>query len=211
MHSFMKIILITLIFLIFYGVKKYRLSLQKIATFQKINNFDGVSKIAVIGCAGSGKTYLSVRLQEKLNLPLYHLDQYHWLPGWQRVDDQIFTKIHHDLCLQDRWIIEGIYFRHLDERVKYADMIIFLDISRYQCIWNVCKRAVFNLGKVIPGNPEGCYQDVLSYRFLEFLSWIWNFDTKHRKTIVDTFDRYKDCKNIVILHSQDEMNQFLKS
>ena len=40
-------------------------------------------KIAIIGCAGSGKTTLAFLLQ-KLNLPIYHLDQYYWKPNWER-------------------------------------------------------------------------------------------------------------------------------
>ena len=43
-------------------------------------------KIAIIGNAGSGKSTLGFELHKKLDLPLYHLDQYYWKPNWQRVD-----------------------------------------------------------------------------------------------------------------------------
>lgn len=64
-------------------------------------------KIAIIGCAGSGKTTLAFKLKKKLNLPLYHLDQYYWKPGWGRCDFEIFRKTYDLLCEQDAWIIEG--------------------------------------------------------------------------------------------------------
>ncbi len=177
---------------------------------EEIAKLHQVKKIAVIGCAGSGKTYVTFKLHEKLALPVVHLDQYHWLPGWQRIDEQVFTKAHHDLCAQERWIIEGIYFRHVRERIQAADAIIFLDISRWTCLFNVIKRAVLNCGKEIPGNPEGCKQQIFSYKFLEFLSWIWNFNNKHRQTVLDTLVEFKDSKQIFIMTSQQQVQDFLK-
>jgi len=64
-------------------------------------------KIAIIGCAGSGKTTLGFQLQKKLNLPVYHLDQYYWQPNWERVEFEVFSNAHAGLCEQDEWIIEG--------------------------------------------------------------------------------------------------------
>lgn len=43
-------------------------------------------KIAIIGNAGSGKSTLSAKLRALLAIPLYHLDQYFWKPGWQEPD-----------------------------------------------------------------------------------------------------------------------------
>ena len=63
-------------------------------------------KIAIIGNAGSGKTTLAFQLHQKLNLPLYHLDKYYWLPNWERNCYETFTKKHDELCEQDAWIIE---------------------------------------------------------------------------------------------------------
>lgn len=40
-------------------------------------------KIAIIGCPGSGKSTIAKKLHERLNIPLYHLDQYYWLPEYK--------------------------------------------------------------------------------------------------------------------------------
>lgn len=164
-------------------------------------------KIAIIGCAGSGKTYLTFKLAEKLHLPIYHLDQYAWKPNWERVDFEELKKIHHELCKKDAWIMEGIYFKLLYERVQAADVVIFLDIPRSVCLWNVIKRSLLNSGKVIEGNLQGCAQNIFSFKFLEFLQWIWSFDRKHRPDILDILQDFKQSKQIYVIKSRQEMNK----
>lgn len=170
-------------------------------------------KIAIIGCAGSGKTTLAFKLKEKLNLPLYHLDQYYWKPGWQRAALEEFIIIHQELCERDEWIMEGSYTSTLLTRVAYADIVIFLDVPRYKCLWYVLKRSVLNLGKIIPGNPEGCEQRLLSLQFLEFLKWIWAFKYRARGAILNILEICKDsddAKQIYILKSLDESELLFK-
>lgn len=166
-------------------------------------------KIAVIGCAGSGKSWLALRLHQKLQLPLYHLDEYYWLPGWNRISEEEFTKIHHELCMKKQWIMEGIYSRYMRERFEYADTIIFLDIPRYQCLWNVIVRAIKFHSKLIPGVPAGCQQNMFSWKFLEFLQWIWNFPYRSRPKIVALLDEYADTKQVIILKSREEVNELV--
>ena len=55
-------------------------------------------KIAIVGYPGSGKSTLALKLHQILHIPLFHIDQYFWKPGWQGPDRQEFTQIHQDLC-----------------------------------------------------------------------------------------------------------------
>lgn len=167
-------------------------------------------KIAIIGCAGSGKTTLAFQLQKKLNLPLYHLDEYYWKPGWERGDFEIFSNIHADLCKQEAWIMEGSYYKCFYQRAQYADMIIFLDVPRYKCIWYVLKRAVVHFGKEIPGSPKACKQHIFSFKFLEFLHWVWTFNQRYRAAIMRDLEEFKDEKQIYILKSLKEINVVCK-
>lgn len=162
-------------------------------------------KIAIVGCAGSGKTTLAFKLKEKLNIPAYHLDDYHWLPGWKRVDFYSFDAAHDALCDLEEWIIEGSYIRNFPYRAIKADVIIFLDVPRYKCIWHVVKRAIIHHGKVLPGSPPGCKQRLWGSEFIEFLQWIWHFNRRFRRLILSILDELKDCKQIYIVKSYKEL------
>ena len=41
-----------------------------------------MQRILVIGSPGAGKSTFARRLADTLDLPLMHLDQQYWLPGW---------------------------------------------------------------------------------------------------------------------------------
>lgn len=163
-------------------------------------------KIAIIGCAGSGKTTLALLLQKKLNLPLHHLDQYYWKPGWQRSDFEEFSSIHTKLCSQESWIMEGSYYRLFSERACYAQVIIFLDVPRYKCLWYVFKRSVLNWGKIAFGSPQGCKQELFTFKFLEFIYWVWTFNKRYRKSILSELNHLSREKQIYILESLKEKN-----
>jgi adenylate kinase family enzyme len=166
-------------------------------------------KIAIVGCGGAGKTTLALQLQEKLNLPVYHLDQFHWKSDWQRVDPEMFYLAHHELCEQATWIIEGSYIKLFYYRANQADIIIFLDIPRYRCIWNVIKRSGVNLGKVLLGSAEGCQQRLFSFEFLKFLKWIWDFNRRNRKTILSILNDVKEEKQVYIIKSFKEIDELI--
>ncbi len=95
-----------------------------------LRNINHYKRIAIVDCAGSGKITLALKLKKELNLPLYHLDEYYWLPGWQRVDFDLFSEAHDKLCDTDTWIIEGSYVRTFFYRALKADLIIYLDVPR---------------------------------------------------------------------------------
>ena len=162
-------------------------------------------KIAVIGCAGSGKTTLAFKLAATFKLPLYHLDDYQWLPDWQKVEHNEFVKAHDALCDLPAWIIEGSGNKLLPYRIQKADVVIFLNIPRVTCIWRVVKRSLLNWNKESPGSPKGCKERIFSFAFLEFLKWIWHFNERNKATILNLLEQAKKQKKVYILKSIDEI------
>jgi adenylate kinase family enzyme len=41
-----------------------------------------MKRIAILGCSGAGKSTLARILGHRFGLPVIHLDQHYWRPGW---------------------------------------------------------------------------------------------------------------------------------
>lgn len=165
-----------------------------------------IKKIAIIGNAGSGKSTLAQQLHAQYKLPLYHLDQYFWKPGWVRPDMDEYKKIHDALCDKEEWIIDGMNLKFLDYRANKADLIVFLDLPQYLCFWRIFKRYLKYRGKNAPASAPGC-PEKLDW---EFLNWVRAFKKKHRSKVYSILKNYENTKLIYILKSQKEIVQFLK-
>ena len=158
----------------------------------------------IIGCSGSGKSTLARALKEKLGLPLVHLDQLFWEPGWQMTAKENFD---HQLQMavdMDRWIIDGNYNRTIPMRLPKCDTIIYLDFSRWECLLGVFQRIIKNYGKVRPDMAEGCPE-----RFdWDFIKFVWNFNKNNRVRNYTYLASAKHAKHIV-LKSRKEVKAFL--
>lgn len=164
-------------------------------------------KIIIYGNPGSGKSTLALRLHKLLTIPLYHLDQYFWKPNWQEPDRSEYEKIHNQLCDLPEWIIEGVSTSTLEYRIQKADIVLFLDVSRYVCLYRVLKRAMCNYGKVYFSSAPGCPERGPDMKFLKF---IWNFDTNQKLRALALFEKYKDSKKIFVVKNKTELDEVVR-
>lgn len=72
-------------------------------------------KIHIIGCSGSGKTYLANALSKKYNISHFDLDDIQWDNnakeyGKKRTLDERKASLQEILYNNDEWIIEGVYY-----------------------------------------------------------------------------------------------------
>ena len=148
-------------------------------------------RILIIGCAGAGKTTLSRQLQEKLGLPVVHLDQIWWSPGnWEHLERDAFDKALLLELEKPRWIMEGNYDRTLPMRLEHCDTVIWLDYNRFVCMGRWLKRIVTNWGKVRFDMAPGCFE-----RFeWAFAKEIWNFNKVNRGKYESLFAHSRDKK-----------------
>ena len=93
-------------------------------TLQEINY-----KILVLGSPGSGKSTLAVRLSKVLNIEVIHLDKYYWKPNWVETDKTEWKNILEQLLSKKSWVMDGNYIFCIEERLQYANYIIYLAIS----------------------------------------------------------------------------------
>lgn len=71
-------------------------------------------KIHIIGCSGSGKTYLAQALSKKYNIPHFDLDDIQWdnrSGGYgTKTPVEKRTELLNHILENDNWIIEGVYY-----------------------------------------------------------------------------------------------------
>jgi len=87
-------------------------------------------RVAVIGCGGAGKSRLALALGRRLDLPVVHLDEHYWRPGWQPTDPSAWRALQERLVSRHSWVIDGNYLSTIDLRLGAADTVVFLDLSR---------------------------------------------------------------------------------
>ncbi len=128
-------------------------------------------KIAVIGYSGAGKSTLARALAKGLGLPLLHLDQVHFLPGWAERDPEEARALTAAFLERESWVIDGNYAGLLQERrMEEADRIVFLDVCRGRCLLQALGRYWRHRGTVRDSAAPGCVEK-LDGEFLRWLLW----------------------------------------
>ncbi len=161
-------------------------------------------RITIIGCPGSGKTTLALKLGEVLGLPVVHLDQLGWTGNWEFVDRAIFDEKLTQALVQPEWIIDGNYGRTMLTRLEQCDTVIYLDFHRITSLVGVVKRVISNHGKSRPDMGGNCPE-----RFdPEFLKVVWNFNRDNREKIYGKIAK-ANPERVIILKNRREVRMFL--
>ena len=155
-------------------------------------------KILIIGCAGAGKSTLSRQLHQHTALPLIHLDQLYWLPGWVATERPVFREKLNLELQKDAWIMDGNFDSTLSLRAQYADLIIWLDFPRRICLPRILKRFTTNFGKTRSDMTDGCPEKLDT----EFVRWIWRYEQDARPDVTEAV-RQALCDSIVFSHPRE--------
>ena len=157
-------------------------------------------KIHIIGCSGTGKTYLAKGLSKKHNIPHFDLDDIYWDNNSQRYgvkrDIEKRNELLGDIFAKRDWIIEGVYYSWVQESFEQADMIYVLDIPKY--IYK--NRIIFRFIKRKLGIEKGKKETLKSLK--ELLKWT---DTFRNNNLLEIETILKKYENKVIWISQSQM------
>ena len=145
-----------------------------------------MQRIVVMGPPGSGKSTLARHLGVQLGLPVFHLDQAYWQPGWTEAPPDAFRAEVERLAAQPAWVIEGNYTATLAPRLAAADAVIYLDAPTWLCMVRILRRTTLGLGQVRADAAPGC-PERLDSAFLRH-AWSWNRLRRARSlTLVNGF------------------------
>lgn len=158
-------------------------------------------KIAVLGYAGSGKTYLSDYISEKKNIPVLHLDSVKWDKDWKPVDNSLVLPKVSEFMASNDWIIDGYYdYLYYDERLEQADMIVLLLLPRLTCFCRAIKRT--------KSRRKDGYKNDLNLWFVKFTLFGCR-NKERRRTYAEIAEKHKD--KTVVLKTKRQVDRFMKN
>ena len=155
-----------------------------------------MTRILLLGCAGSGKTTLARRLSEKTGAPVIDLDAI-WRGRVQETSD--FRATLQALHAQDAWISDGNFAAvTFDLRMPRADLVVWLDRPRLTCAW----RAII---RTLQAGELHRPRDLATV-----LRFIWTFERRNRPRIEALRLRHGPGAPVVRLRSDREVAAFVE-
>ena len=157
----------------------------------------------VIGSPGAGKSTLAAELARLSGLPLVHLDQHYWRPGWAEPAPEEWEAQVSRLIAEPRWVIDGNYSATLRQRLTRADTVVYLDLPNWLCLTRIVRRWLRHRGRVRGDMAPGCPEQLPP----EFLAYALAFPHRGRRRVEE---KLKDYSGTVIrLRRPAEVRSFL--
>ncbi|MEM6725395.1 MAG: DNA topology modulation protein [Bacteroidota bacterium] len=164
-----------------------------------------MNRIIIIGPGGAGKSTLAAQIHKKTGLPLIHLDAHYWHPNWTESEASVWEAKVRELIKADRWVMDGNYGGTMDMRIERADTIIFLNRSRWICIFRVLKRTWKFYGTDRPSMGKNCPE-----RFSwQFILYLYNYPQTRTPKILRKLQKVQSEKAVHILTNDQMVRDFL--
>jgi adenylate kinase family enzyme len=185
-----------------------RIVMRKFRFYAKsIVSMKPISRIAVVGNSGGGKTTLSRSLSQIHQSPLTHVDTIQFLPGMVIRPLDETRKTLREITNHEKWLIDG--FGPLDlieERFQLADRIVFVDFPIWRHYWWSTKRQIKSLWTSRSELPEGCDEATIAHT-IKLFKILWRVHKKMRPEVLKIFARESLKHKMVFIRNMKEWNQ----
>jgi len=164
-------------------------------------------RILVIGCSGGGKSTLSQRLAARFGLDYISIDRdVLWMPGWVQRPRAEQLELIRRLIAGDRWIMDGTNSSTFDIRLPRSDLVLWVHMPRWLCMWGVLGRWMRNRGGTRPEMAPGCPEKL----DVDFLRFVWTWDKIYGPRVLSGLETHAGNTPILVLKSRGEMRQLLQ-
>lgn len=158
-----------------------------------------MKKIFIIGSSGSGKSYLAKILSKKYKIKHFDLDDIFWEQKYSKKRSEANKKKEVTKIIQKNngWIIEGIFHSFVQEIIKEADEIIWLDIHKNILSWRIFKR----YWKRRKQKNETLKSN------LSLINWARNY---RKNGYYDKHKQMLENKKYILIKNKKDFNNYLK-
>ncbi|MFI0743279.1 topology modulation protein [Streptomyces sp. NPDC021100] len=101
-----------------------------------------MKKVAIVGCGGSGKSYVARELGRLLDAPVTHLDAAFYDDEWNELPMEKFAARQRELVEQPKWVIDGNYNSTLRIRLEACDTVVLMDVSTVAALYGIFSRQI---------------------------------------------------------------------
>ena len=162
-------------------------------------------KIRIIGCSGSGKTYLAKKLSKKYNIPNFDLDDIQWDNSQNsygvKMPMETRNQMLNDILQQSDWIIEGVYYAWVQKSFEDANIIYVLDIPGWLYKIRIIRRFIKRKFSLEKGKKETLTS------VCDLLKWTDTFQKTNMKEIKESLEPYKN--KVVYIKKKEEIDRIL--
>lgn len=167
-----------------------------------------MTRVAVIGNAGGGKSTLCRALSAAYDLPHHAVDKVQWRPGWVKAPDDEIRAWHDAMLGSERWIIDGFGpWPCIEQRFAAADTIIFIDHPLWLHYWWATKRQVKSILWGRPDGPEGCPMWPVIFRLFRVM---WHVHQSTRPRLLILLDHHRLEKDVIHIRTPRELHSFVR-
>ncbi|MBF6589360.1 MAG: flagellar protein FlaR [Ktedonobacterales bacterium] len=166
-----------------------------------------MTRVAVIGNAGGGKSTMARALAAAHQLPYHEVDVFQWWPGWVPAPEDDVRAHIKEILRQDAWVLDGFGpWDTIEERFERADTVILVDHPLWVHYWWAAERQIACATGERVGGPEGCPLAPMTERLFELM---WTIHHEVRPKLLELVERQRGAKTIYEIQSPEVLNRFV--
>jgi adenylate kinase family enzyme len=163
-----------------------------------------VNRVAIVGCGGSGKSYVARELSRLLDLPITHMDAVYFDDQWNPLPMERFEAVQRNLVAAPRWVIDGNYNSTIQLRLETADTVVFMDLPTHVCLWGILSRQLrHGRGQ---NDQNGVYNRITG----DVLRYVLGYRRKMRPRVLAKIDQHASGARVIMLTSRRQTRHFLR-
>lgn len=157
----------------------------------------------MVGCGGSGKSYVAGEVARLIGVSATHLDAEYFDSEWTPLPVDQFASRQQELVTSDSWVIDGNYNSTLEIRLRAADTVIFMDMPTATCLRGIVGRQLRH------GHGQDRDNGVFNRITFGVIRYVLGYRRKMRPRVLAKIAESAPHARLIVLTSRQATRAFL--